>query len=312
MKRVVHFFQLIRWSNLLFIAITQLLFYFSIFNFSYAFFGIAPEKGKLDLETFYPILFASLCIAAAGYIINDYFDVEIDRINKSGKVLIGKVFNNQIALWLYALLTLAGLIFTVLAAFHLNNFFIFIFNSLAVLLLFLYSRIFKRKFLTGNIVVSALTAWTLFIFPVAEYNPGSLNNQPFQLILKFALIYGLFAFIISLIREVIKDMEDTEGDKNYDCTTLPIVMGIKAAKAYSTLLILILSILLSFLIGYISQNGWWNLAIYGVFFILFPLIFILKKLQSATTSKDFGFLSKSVKFIMLTGILSMTFFLFFK
>ena len=125
---------------------------------------------------------------------------------------------------------------------------------------------------------------------------------------RFAVLYTSFAFIISLIREVIKDMEDMEGDRKYGCRTMPIVWGVNASKVFVAVWIIVLVAALTILQFYVLPFGWWLSALYCLLLIIAPLLWILIKLFRARSQEDFHLLSRVVKLVMLTGILSMIFF----
>lgn len=303
------FFRLIRWPNLLFIVLTQMLFRYFILPFVY----LNPHAGyegiKLSENLFYLLVTASVCIAAAGYIINDYFDVNIDQVNKSSRVIIGKFINRRAAILLHAFLSFIGLLLSAYIGYKLHNILIPVFNFIAINILWFYSSTFKKKILIGNVLISILTAWVILVLTLAEYRFRiSPHDIVWQRLLKLSFIYAGFAFIISLVREVIKDMEDIEGDLKYGCKTMPIVWGLPVAKVFTAVWIVVLTGLLVAIQIYVIQLGWWISALYSVITIIVPLLWVLKKLYTATTPADFHQLSSAVKIIMLAGIISMVFF----
>jgi 4-hydroxybenzoate polyprenyltransferase len=309
MNAISAFFKLIRWPNLLFIVLTQILFRYCILPFVYLTSDPGYEEIKLSESLFYLLAIASVCIAAAGYIINDYFDVNIDQVNKSSNVVIGKYINRRTAILLHALLSLTGLILSIYVGYKLKNVFIPVFNFLAINILWFYSSTFKKKILIGNILISLLTAWVILVLTIAEYRFRiSPHDVVWQRLLKLSFIYAGFAFIISLIREVIKDMEDVEGDLKYGCKTMPIVWGLPVAKVFTAVWIVVLIGALLAIQIYVLQLGWWLSALYSFIAIILPLIWVLRKLYKANTSAEFHQLSSVVKLIMLTGIISMVFF----
>src|SRR6185312_6028286 len=156
MKAIVAFFRLIRWPNLLFIVLTQMLFRYFILSFVYVESHAGYENIKLSHSLFYLLMIASVCIAGAGYIINDYFDINIDQVNKSGKVIIGKFIKRRAAILLHAILSLIGLALSMYVGYKLQNALIPFFNFLAILILLVYSSAFKKKLLIGNILISLL------------------------------------------------------------------------------------------------------------------------------------------------------------
>ena len=310
MKVIAAFFRLIRWPNLLFIVLTQMLFRYFILPFVYAKNHPGYEDVKLSETSFYLLVAASVFIAAAGYIINDYFDVNIDQINKSSKVIIGTFIKRRVAILLHAVLSLIGFGLSLYVGYKLYNIYIPFFNLVAILALWFYSSTFKKKLLIGNVIISLLTAWVILVLTLAEYRFRiSPDDVVWQGLLKLSFIYAGFAFIISLIREAIKDMEDMEGDLKYGCTTMPIVWGLPASKVFVGVWIIVLAGLVAAIQIYvIFKFAWWFSAFYSLVTIIIPLIWVLRKLFVATSPAQFHQISTMVKIIMAAGILSMMFF----
>ena len=309
MKAIPAFFRLIRWPNLLFIVLTQALFRYFILPFVYLYGHEGYENIKLSNSLFFILVLASVCIAGAGYIINDYFDVNIDLVNKSSKVIIDKFIKRRWAIVLHAVLSFAGLVLSMYVGWRLQNILIPLFNFLAIFILLFYSGTFKKKLLIGNILISLLTAWVILVMTLAEYRFRlSPHDIVWQRLLKLSFIYAGFAFIISLVREVVKDMEDREGDVKYGCTTMPIVWGIPVSKVFAGVWIVVLTGLVMAMQIYVIQLGWWFSALYSIVTIVIPLIWVLRKLYEANTPKQFHQLSSVIKIIMLAGIISMAFF----
>lgn len=298
------FFRLVRWPNLVFIVLTQLLFYgcvyFPLFQ--------QHRTGPLLL-----LVLASAFIAAAGYIINDYFDVNIDRVNKPRQNVVDRVIHRRWAILWHLLLSFLGLVLTALAV-RLSHWWLIAANGLCVLLLWFYSTSFKRKFLVGNVVISLLTAWTILVLFFAFSQPRNAFNTADGASVKFfrtAFLYAGFAFVISLIREALKDMEDLEGDARYGCRTLPVVAGIRGTKIYTAVWTVVLVATLTVLQVYVLQFGWWHSVVYAFALVIVPLVLLLRDLRHATAKQDFARLSGRTKRIMLAGILSMAFFYFY-
>ena len=306
------FFKLVRYPNLLFIAITQLLFYYF---FMYTFPDTPVYPIKLDPDSFGLLLLASVFIAAAGYIINDYFDLNIDKINKPSKIIIEKVIRRRWAIVWHLALTSAGVLLSFYVGYRIGNELLGVMNLLCGVLLWVYSTTFKKKLLIGNIIISLLTAWVVLVLYFCELRVTrvfySLNDgyqQHITRLFKEAILYGGFAFLISMIREVVKDMEDLRGDYRYGCRTMPIVWGIPAAKVFSATLLTVLIAALCIVQFYVLQlRKWWS-ALYCVACILLPLLLVFYRLYKASSAKDYHSLSSTLKLIMLTGILSIMLF----
>lgn len=313
MKLYSAFFRLIRWPNLIFIALTQILFYYCIIIPALPP-GYDQLKYKLTTPVFYILVAASVLIAAAGYIINDYFDLNIDQVNKPDKIIVQKIINRRWAIFLHLFLTLSGLILSLYVSLK-TSLVIIMANLVCAFLLWVYSTTFKRKLLSGNIIISGLTAWTVLVLYIAVNTIFTLQPhlntgiQPgMQRIYKFAALYAGFAFIISLIREVIKDIEDMNGDRRYDCKTMPIVWGVQVSKVFVGVWLVVLIGALFIVQFYVLQIGWWISSLYVLLLVIVPLLYILQQFYKAQTPSQYHRISSLVKFAMLTGILSMLLF----
>ncbi len=315
MKLLSAFFRLIRWPNLVFIALTQILFYYCIIIPTLPP-GYDNVPYKLSPLIFYLLVLASVLIAAAGYIINDYFDINIDQVNKPDKIIVQKIIKRRWAIVLHILLTLAGLVLSFYVSYK-TSFVIVAANLGCALLLWVYSTTFKRKLLTGNIIISGLTAWTVLVLyfaahPIFPLRPSEVEGMRLgmQTIYKFAALYAGFAFIISLIREVVKDIEDMDGDKRYDCKTMPIVWGVPPSKVFVGVWLVVLIGALIVVQFYVLQIGWWISSLYILLLVIIPLFYVLRQFYHAQTPAHYHRISTLVKLVMLTGILSMILFRF--
>ena len=306
MKLLGAFFKLIRWPNLIFIVLTQTLFFTCVLPFVFRT-SEEPRFYNLSLLNFSLIILASVCIAAAGYIINDYFDLNIDQVNKPEHLIIEKYIKRRWAILLHLILSLAGFIISCYIGYRLKNIYLPFFNLIAIACLWFYSTTFKRKLLIGNIIISLLTAWVILVIMVAEYKTIMAFSVKTRLF-KISLLYAGFAFVISLIREVIKDMEDLPGDIKYNCKTMPIVWGIQVSKVFVAVWMVVLCGTVTVLQFYVLQLGWWFSGVYCIAFIIIPLCWILKKLYESQNTTNYHQLSTAVKFVMLSGIISMIFF----
>ena len=301
MKLIGAFFQLIRWQNLVFIALTQLLYYYCIY------WPLIHIDRTIQL---FWLISASVLIAAAGYIINDYFDLNIDLINKPDKNVFVKRINRRWAIIWHFILSFAGIVITAIAV-GIEKWYLITANIGCVALLWVYSTSFKKRMLIGNVIISLLTSWTVLILFFAFTEPKhayTLINPVIVRLFRITFLYAGFAFVISLMREAIKDMEDMEGDMRYGCKTLPIVAGTRSTKIYVTVWNIVLLGSVSVLQLYIMQFRWWFAILYCAVFILIPLVLLQQKLFNAFKPKEFRYLSNLSKLIMLTGIVSMIFF----
>ena len=293
MVKLVDFFRLIRFKNLLIIALSQYLVRYALII------PMTDSRSLSDLQFFYLVL-STLFIAAAGYIINDYFDTQVDRLNER-KVIIDNTIKRREAILLHFVLSGIG----VFLGFYLgwrvgitNLGFINLFSSTA---LWFYSTNMKKAYLSGNIIISLLAALTLFIVPMYDIipNPEVNGESAFYLI----CFYSIFAFITTFIREIIKDFEDQFGDSKMGYNTFAIVSAKSAKITVQTISILLISS-----IGWISylQITYDELyaAIYVLLSIELPLIYFFIKLRTANDKKTYHQLSQLIKLIMLTGTLS--------
>jgi 4-hydroxybenzoate polyprenyltransferase len=310
LSAVPAFFRLIRWPNLLFIGLTQSLFYFCILIPSF-YQGHPVHENILKPEYFALLSLSSILIAAAGYIINDYFDLHIDRINKPEKVVVEKIIKRRWAIIWHWVLSGLGIAIGFYLSWKIRNIFIGPSNTVCVLVLWFYSTTFKKKLLIGNLLISLLTAWVIGVLYLSEFRLHRFVNPEFHgalsRVYKFAVVYGSFAFIISLVREVIKDMEDMEGDARYGRRTMPLVWGLNAAKFFCVSWLVVLVAALIFIQFYVLQYRWWLTIVFTCFGVIYPILRVLKKLSRATTPQQFHQLSLLIKSIMMMGILSMIF-----
>lgn len=309
MKLAAGFFRLIRFPNLFFIALTQFIFYYAIILPSFRTSDVTLNLKETELLM---LVVASILIAAAGYIINDYFDLNIDRVNKPGKLVIGNIIRRRWAILWHLGFSLGGVILSVIVSFRIHNPFPALFNIITVFLLWFYSTTFKKQLLIGNIVISLLTGWVVLVLyvavkPLGLEDPSSTEFKALARVFKFAVLYGGFAFIISLVREVVKDIEDMEGDARYGCNTMPIMWGIPVAKMFATVWLIVLICSLVIIQLYALQLHWWWSVLYSLLFIITPTFLVLKKMAPAITPVQFHEISTMIKLVMLTGILSMLF-----
>ncbi len=314
MKPLLQFFRLIRWQNLLFIALTQYLFFFAIAE------PILDDYIDFTRETyilFYVLCFSSVLIAAAGYIINDYFDLNIDTINKPDKLVVDHGIGRRWVMFFHFVLSMVGILMGFYIGLQNGNWFIGMSHSGVAILLWIYSTSLKKRAVIGNTLIALLTSWTLLVvyyfivFNEQDGQGGSLYLLAVQKLFRIAILYAAFAFIISFIREIVKDMEDMDGDRRYGCKTMPIIWGVEVTKlVVSIFMILLLGLMLLAFI-YILQLHMWLPGLYHALFILLPSIYTFKLLQKAKQTSDFSRLSIWIKMIMLSGILSMVLFRIF-
>ncbi|PWJ58379.1 4-hydroxybenzoate polyprenyltransferase [Dyadobacter jejuensis] len=272
-------FRLVRITNLIIVTLTQ---YFTRILL------IGPAENWRQIvadKDMFIISLSTVCIAAAGYIINDYFDIKIDIVNKPERVVVGRYLKRRWAMGAHQVLNVLGAALGLLVSPK-----IFLINVFSITLLWFYSERFKRLPFIGNFIVSLLTGLSLLILTVHYPN----NRQ-------LVLIYAIFSFFISFIREVVKDMEDIRGDMAHGCRTLPILWGIPKTRNFLYIFIGGFVLILFSMASVLN-----NTLLMGLFLILLlPIIFLTQKLSKADTIRDFKALSTYCKIIMLLGLLTM-------
>lgn len=300
---VIAFFKLIRVENLLIIAITQ-------WCIKYLVFAPVNEFSKFTPTLFTISLISTLLIAAAGYIINDYFDVKTDRINRPETVVIDVVIKRRWAMILHIIFNIVGLSLGFYLSLKCHSLKLLLFQISSILLLWFYSTHFKKQLLVGNIVVSLLTASIPVMPMVYEYYlMGGID--PFVTLMMgdflktLAIIvcgYSAFAFLTSFAREVIKDMEDYKGDIQTGGKTMPIVWGMITSKVVTFFLIIItIGLLLLACFKFYKEAQY--IAIYYILgLIVVQLTLLIIMIIRAKTSKHFKMASLLLKFTMLFGI----------
>lgn len=266
--------RLTRFSNLLIIGLAQ---YFTAYFLMEAETVLDMRLALLSISTVF--------IAAAGYIINDYYDIKIDYINKPDRVVIGKTIPRRFAILFHTVFSLSG----VGIGFYLSWQVGFI-NFLSAFLLWWYSNKLKRLPFVGNFAIGFLTALSIFIVSLLYHSDKAL-----------ILIYALFAFFITLVREVIKDMEDLKGDSTFGCKTLPIVWGFRKTKQF----LYVVLTLFSTSVVVLDLRHHALPSFYLISFLFVPLTVFVARLYRADTVRDFSWLSSFCKLIMLLGVLSM-------
>jgi 4-hydroxybenzoate polyprenyltransferase len=315
MKLLAHFLTLVRVRNLFFIALTQLLFYFCIARPQLA--NHPGAVSTLGLSELAILMLASVLIAAGGYVINDYFDRDIDSVNRPQTAVLGTRIGRRWGIFWHLALSLSGMSLSLLLTLRTGNWLVFLFNSLAVLLLWVYSTSFKKEALIGNIVISLLTAWVVLVVYVSEVGLNLTRLRDAQrgyimAIYRIGILYGAFAFMASVIREVVKDLEDMPGDARYGCRTMPIVWGVRASKVFVSVWMIVLFFALFALAVYSIMLQWWMFAGFIAFAVMWPLGRAFKLLLDSSATEDYTRLSRLVKWVMFNGILSMLFFMIYE
>lgn len=294
------YLKLIRYQNLLLLAFMQLLFRYGFLKFQNIFLSLNDwQYGFLVLAT--------ILIAAAGYVINDILDQETDYDNDKRNVIVGKLISEKAAYNLYFALNITG----VGIGYYLANVIqkpsfagAFVIVSAT---LYMYATSLKQMLLIGNVVVALLLSFSVIIIGLFDLLPATYeaNQTEMGVIFSILIDYAIFAFIINLIREIVKDMEDVEGDYNNGMSTLPIAIGNeKTSKIAAALGIIATLILLWYMNSNLMPTKLYYAVIYGLLFVVAPMIFFVVKIWNAKTKEDFHLLSTVLKWIIFFGILS--------
>ena len=309
MNRLISFIRLIRSVNLLYIALTQYLVQYTVIRPILSQAGVKPT---LDDFHFFLLVISTLLIAAAGYVINDYFDVKIDSINKPQRIFIDRTIKRRTAMLLHQTMTGAGILIAFYVAWKSGNLKLAFIHPIVAGLLWFYSTGYKRQMLIGNVIVSFLTALVVLIVALYErqlfYPESVMVNRASYTIFIIIFFYFIFAFLISMVRELVKDMEDIEGDARYNCKTLPIVIGIQKTKVVVYAITAVIVALLIYLQVQQARGGDIN-SVLNLFTTLeVPLGISMYLLYKADSQKQFSLISNVIKIVMFMGILTMVYF----
>lgn len=292
------YLNLIRYKNLLLLAFMQLVVLFG-------FLKMQNIPLALALWQYYLLVISTVCIAAGGYIINDIMDQEVDGINKPKKAIVGHSVSENLAYNIYVGLTLAG----VGLGFYLSKVimrpnFVTVF-ILCAALLYIYATSFKRIIIVKNIVVAFLLAFSILIIDLFMIFPATDSTNREQMLPVFSVLidFSLIAFLINLLREIVKDLEDINGDYNAGIQTLPVALGV----ARTTKLVFGLSFIPNASILYYIYVNLFELqfaTVYILGFIVGPLLYFSIKIWSAKNKKDYSHLSDVLKLIIFLGIIA--------
>ena len=304
---MLSFLKIIRIQNLLIIAFTQ---YVVRWCIVYPIIKLNSTYYELQVSevNFFLLVLSTVMIAAAGYIINDYFDINIDKVNKPQRLVIGKGIKRRVAIGAHTVINFIAIVIACYVSYSIGSLRLALIHFICAGGLWFYSTTFKRQFLIGNFVIALFTALVPLIAVIYDLLPLYRKYIPIEEHLSFRSVWeytiglSFFAFILTLLRELIKDIEDVEGDKEYGCQTLPILLGIKTSK-YIAIFIALASVTS---LGFIQQQFLkiddLNSFIYFIVALQLPLLFLIFRIFTAKDKKDFHFAGNLSKFIMLMGI----------
>jgi 4-hydroxybenzoate polyprenyltransferase len=291
--------------------------------------------GKISVNSFFEqlnyglLVISTTLIAAAGNIINDYFDVKADKINRPDKLIVTKhITKRKAIIWHWVFNSIAFIIAVYLSVFYKTFWYVFI-HLISINTLWLYSVYFKRKFVIGNVLIALLTALVILLsgfhfYHVCSYDvhpslqakisiPLSLDHtitywkQLFLNAGNFIFLLCFFAFVLNLGREIVKDMEDIEGDKQLRAKTIPIVLGITPAKWIAFLVLgSVPCFYVLFLVLHINHNHVIHLVATLPVFLAsaFVSIALLLLISLKNTPKNLKIIDKIIKLAMLVGIMT--------
>ena len=311
-RKIQSILSLVRFPNLLIIAFTQ-------YAMRYLLMEPLLPSDTFELQfgdfQFGLLVFSTMLIAAAGYIINDYFDTRADLINKPARVVVGVAISRKEAMILHLILNILGVGIGIYLAFYVGLPALSLVFMLSTGLLWFYSTNYKKQFLVGNLTVAFLTALVplmvvLFEIPLLNKEYGEVMiryDADFNYLFAWVSAFGFFAFMTTLIREIIKDAEDLEGDDAYGMKTVPIVLGTFWTKMLVVALIAVTLFTLLFLlfkyiffsvdpVDYIS-------LVYFSLFLLIPLILLAIQVMASKDKRAYHRASSLIKLVMLCGIL---------
>lgn len=307
------YLSIIRWPNLLMVPLTMYLMRYCIIqpmlDYQYS-----PQLGteltfQLSDTYFLILVLINMLLGAAGYIINDYFDRRIDAINRPDSIVIDKILPRRHAIIYHIALDALAITLAAIFALHLHMMSILLMYTMIAGIFWLYSTTYKKQLFIGNIVVACGTATIPLQVGIFDYLTLTrtygfemmVKGLSFKPLLYWMAGFAFFAFITNIIREIIKDIEDLEGDSNYGCNTLPLAYGIKISKIVVAILTLftIAALALTYFIFFHETLT----LIYMLIFIILPLVIVIILTVKAKEVKQFHRISNIIKAIMLFGIL---------
>lgn len=300
--------QLIRWKNLVIIALTQIVAWWCI---------IVPEHPVvLSFTNFCLVMLSTVFIAAAGYIINDYFDVKIDQINQPGRVVLGRFIARKTAIIAHTLLNISAIGMAAYVALGAGHPLWVVLQVGCTLMLWTYSTTYKRRYMAGNIIVALLTALTIISLIVYEplmqqaalqsLRQASQRHLPSSLPVWMLGYYAYFAFTLTWVREIVKDMEDMEGDEADGCVTMPIIKGLAYATRFAVAISVAAIVPLAASAVVLWQYGYLLMGAYVLVALTLPLLaWTIYFAKGRPHVPHYAACSRYLKIIMLLGICSL-------
>jgi 4-hydroxybenzoate polyprenyltransferase len=334
MNPIIAFTKLIRLPNLLIIVLTQ---YAIRYGIIYPIIHSVSDDVEVKLQMsnldFFLLSLSTVMIAAAGYIINDYFDVKVDRVNRPDKIIVGKYIRRRVAMGAHFVINTIAIIIAGYLAYKVGNWQLIFIQIITAGALWYYSTLFKKQVLVGNVIVALMAALVPFIVGLYELTLQHANldstvnsllffleaETPFEEVefimlvllrnvMLWVLGFSFFAFMSTVVREIIKDIEDYEGDKKYFSNTLAVIYGKSKAKIAAQGFAVIMIGLIGYLQYIQLQAKDMASFMYFLFAVQAPLVYVIYQLKLAKEKTDYSKLSKTMKLIMLMGIAYTAFF----
>lgn len=313
--------RIIRYKNLIIVAATLYLMRYCIIQ------PLLVRKGldlQLDGISFMLLVLAAMLITAGGYVINDYFDTRTDLVNRPQTVLVGRSISRRAAIMLHLGLNVVGILLAFIVSVEVGRPILTILFILAAGVLWFYSTTYKRQFLLGNLIVAIMTGAVPML--ALLYELPKIYGAYWDLVTRFKLSitsltywvggYALFAFLLTLVREIIKDIEDFEGDTVFGRNTLPIYLGINSARIITASILFVTLIALVYLfaayLNFLPSGEFDYITLfYFLLGLVIPIFILLVKLLTAQGKNDYHIASRICKLIMLFGLLYAVIFRFF-
>ncbi|MBN1791276.1 MAG: geranylgeranylglycerol-phosphate geranylgeranyltransferase [Bacteroidales bacterium] len=294
--------RLLRWPNLLIVAASQVLVRQCI---------LVPLLKKAHMEPQLPtglfilLVLATVLITAGGYAINDYFDRKLDRVNKPQSLIVGRLIYPRHAMAYHLFFSIMGVILGSWVAFRSGQLYLSLVFFMVSGMLWFYSTTYKRELLLGNVIVALMTALVpflvlLFELPLLARHYGSDVNPLTKYLLIWVLGFSLFAFLLNLPREIVKDAEDFEGDEAYGKRTIPVAWGMPAARWITAAFIVLTIVLL--LLAWILFIPDSITLLYFLFGLIIPLLYVLFVLFRYRDKNSWHRASSVLKLVMLAGL----------
>ena len=308
-------FKIIRWKNLVIISLSQIFIKFFFIDFFI-------QEDQLLNANFVILLIVTILIAASGYIVNDIYDYNLDQINKPEKVVLGKFLKSRDAIKIYMLFNSLAIMLSFFLCIKIKQEIYILVFLLIIYCLWLYSKKLKKYKIIGNILIAFFISLSILNVPLFSYK-NILSDDRFFVFLIIS-IFSVLAFLINVKREIIKDIEDIEGDKIHKVKSLPIIFGTKKSKLVTIIIGIILMFAISSLITFqililrsdllldVGGNQFSNPQIWGanyisivyMFIILIMFFYVELLILNATSKTNFTKVSKLLKFLMLLSLLS--------